>query len=549
MKFKSFIFVSLIPFLLYAQGSILLMGGGSDTKRWAYDVFEWFVQQADSGIVINIDVDPVAESYASTFIRWGADSNSHSLRIPTKSVANDSATYRDLISAKGIFIEGGNQWDYVYVWKGTLVEDALHYVYNHGGVIGGTSAGCAIMGEVVYDARYQSAQPNSVSQNPYDRDVQYTDDFLNVLPNVFTDSHFHPRARLGRLAPMVARRIQDYGDTDLMAIGVDENTALCINPDKSAICFGEGCATIFHQTEQSVIRCEQGKAPTFTHIKYHQLIHGAIFDIATRELIDPGPNMQHVEISPAQPVFAPAELIGSDESTANSGEVVITNLTSDAANAWYGRLAQTAGDSIVPNSVIIPNVWKNTDYSENRLIGGMYGAASHPGHVAIYLDWGSIATISGDGVLSVKKLAYILETQDITHVGFNKKVSSNYPGLINATLHFLGDGDSYNLLEPYIPVNEEKGQSDFPRKFRLFDNYPNPFNGSTHFTFEVHAAGQVDIKIYNILGQHLETIFNENKSPGMHVVQWDAGTYETGVYVYQVSYNNHSRFGKCILLR
>ncbi|HMA63328.1 MAG TPA: Type 1 glutamine amidotransferase-like domain-containing protein, partial [bacterium] len=148
-------FTSLIVLfsLLNARGSLLLVGGGGeDYNSWSDIPYSWFVEKTDSGKIVNIDTDEANSWYANYFKSLGASSESHALQI-TSAIANDSSTYQDLISAQGIFIEGGDQWEYVNSWKGTLVEDAIHHVFNNGGAIGGTSAGLAIMGEICFDAR------------------------------------------------------------------------------------------------------------------------------------------------------------------------------------------------------------------------------------------------------------------------------------------------------------------------------------------------------------------------------------------------------------
>ncbi len=278
---------------LYSQGSALLVGGGQENYHaWSDLPYGWFVQKADSGKIINIDVSTASSWYPAYFKWLGAASTSHEFQISTRAAANDSATFQELISARGIFIEGGDQWQYVSTWKGTLVEDAIHFVFSQGGVIGGTSAGLAILGEIVFDAKFGTAYPDQVAYNPYHSRVSFTDDFLHILPNVFTDSHFHTRARLGRLVPMLARRIQDYANDDIMGIGVDENTAFCIESDFTGVTYGEGTVTILWKSDSSYIKAVTGLPPTFTHLRYFQLNHSAVFSLLDRSLIDPGQYLQ-----------------------------------------------------------------------------------------------------------------------------------------------------------------------------------------------------------------------------------------------------------------
>jgi len=519
-----------------AVGSIMIFGGGSDTRSWATDPFVWFVQQADSGLIINIDADEVATSYATTFIKYGADPASYSLRIKDRGEANDSNTYDKLIAAKGIFIEGGDQWDYVSNWKGTLVEDAIHYVFENGGVIAGTSAGCAIMGEVSFDAKYGSAYPDDSAVDPYNNRIHLEDDFLHVLPDVLTDSHFHERGRLGRLVPMLARRIQDNGDDNLLGIGVDLNTAFCITADRVARVMGEGVVTILHKTEKSIIHCEANEPLTFTHIRYHQLNYGAVFDLNARNVVDAGPNMEAVTSWQRVPEFATVTLNGSLEQTGSSGSVKISSYTRNETDAWYGRLNMTSGDSLVPNSIIIPRIWSDNDYYENRIIGGMYAVSRDPGLFAIYLDDGSELEILANNTFKVNKLAYILETQNLSHTGILKTRNTNFPGLVGATLHFLGDGMQISWLDGFVNIKEKKSEKMTPDNYRIFQNYPNPFNPNTTIEYALQKDAEVNMTIYNLNGQFITTLFSGFRQAGNYEVRWNGSDQfqkpvSSGVYM------------------
>ena len=135
---------------------MLVGGGGENYGSWSDQPYSWFVEKADSGKIINIDVDETSDWYPAYFISLGADLTSHSLQISNVEDANNFLTYQELLSADGIFIEGGDQWDYISNWKNTYVHTAIEYVYNNGGVIGGSSAGMAILGQVAFDAEHGS---------------------------------------------------------------------------------------------------------------------------------------------------------------------------------------------------------------------------------------------------------------------------------------------------------------------------------------------------------------------------------------------------------
>jgi cyanophycinase len=537
---------------LYSRGSVFLVGGGEENYHdWSDEPYGWFVQQADSGKIINIDVSTTSNWYPAYFKWLGADSTSHEMQINSGIMANDSVIYHELISAQGIFVEGGDQWPYITTWKGTLVEDAIHYVYNQGGVIGGTSAGLAVLGEVVFDAKFGTAYPDEVAYNPYHSRVSFTDDFLHILPNVLTDSHFHPRARLGRLIPMLARRIQDFSDNDIIGVGVDENTAFCLDPSLTGTVYGEGTVTVLFKSDNSIIKAIPGEPPTFTNIRYFQLNHSAIFSLASRTIIDPGQNLQAWPPPTGTTFNYPDTILdGSLMNTAELGEIVIGNLTSNNLNAWRGLLTQHAGTATIPGSVIIPKLWNDLDLAENRLIGGMYGVATHPHFIAIYLDDSTHPSITQNGIIAVDKLLYILDTHGATHSGLIQFKNTNYPGIIDARLHFLGNGNSYDLANHEAVVSlKEKNKLPLMNNFELYQNFPNPFNSSTTFQYRLFHKSKVKLEIINTNGEILEFFNIGVQDSGTYTFYWDASDFSSGVYFYRLSINDHSVSTKCVLLR
>lgn len=72
------------------------------------------------------------------------------------------------------------------------------------------------------------------------------------------------------------------------------------------------------------------------------------------------------------------------------------------------------------------------------------------------------------------------------------------------------------------------------RDFHLKQNYPNPFNPVTNIEYFIPVRSLVQLNIYNIVGQRLETILNETKSEGLHSIQWNGQHLSSGVYYYEL---------------
>jgi hypothetical protein len=94
------------------------------------------------------------------------------------------------------------------------------------------------------------------------------------------------------------------------------------------------------------------------------------------------------------------------------------------------------------------------------------------------------------------------------------------------------------LRNEYILVIDED-LPNLPTKFALFQNYPNPFNPSTTIRYDVAKQTKVVLKIYNILGQKVQTLVNATEMPGYKSVIWDGKNdggqrVSSGVYIYEL---------------
>ncbi len=88
-----------------------------------------------------------------------------------------------------------------------------------------------------------------------------------------------------------------------------------------------------------------------------------------------------------------------------------------------------------------------------------------------------------------------------------------------------------------------------PVVYKLSQNYPNPFNPSTTISYQITSAGNVEIKIYDVLGKEIMTLVNENKSAGKHNITFDASSLTSGVYFYRIITANFSETRKMLLLK
>jgi flagellar hook assembly protein FlgD len=83
----------------------------------------------------------------------------------------------------------------------------------------------------------------------------------------------------------------------------------------------------------------------------------------------------------------------------------------------------------------------------------------------------------------------------------------------------------------------------------LSQNYPNPFNPSTTFTYSIAKQSKVLIRIYDIIGNEIVTLVNEEKPVGTYDLTWDASNLPSGVYLYQLTAGDFIQTKKMILMK
>ncbi len=266
---------------IFPQGYLALVGGGSENyNSWSDIPYGWMVEKGDSGKVLVLSYRDESNWMPDYFLSLGAAQASN-LKIASVAQANDSAVYNAILDANVLFLKGGNQFQYYSQWRNTLAAQAIAAVYQGGGVLGGTSAGAMVLSEIVFTAQNGTVYPEEVLRNPYDFHVTLKNDFFSFLPDIFVDTHVIERGRVGRMLGILARWNQDHA-ADILTIGIDDRTALLVNPDLTATPAGSGAVTFLWQSTESEVICAAGQPLHFTHVNGSQLTAGFRFDLSSR---------------------------------------------------------------------------------------------------------------------------------------------------------------------------------------------------------------------------------------------------------------------------
>jgi hypothetical protein len=96
---------------------------------------------------------------------------------------------------------------------------------------------------------------------------------------------------------------------------------------------------------------------------------------------------------------------------------------------------------------------------------------------------------------------------------------------------------------------ESYNKDNLPTKYELRQNYPNPFNPSTAISYSILKSGLVTLRIYDILGKEVATLFNGQKTPGNYAVNFNASNLSSGIYFYILESGSFISTKKMVMLK
>ncbi len=166
-------------------------------------------------------------------------------------------------------------------------------------------------------------------------------------------------------------------------------------------------------------------------------------------------------------------------------------------------------------------------------------------------DCGTSIQDPAEGVVTLSPMVYRripindispLPIHDPGHVPFHCD-STGFPGRINTLdpegIEVCGGG----AVDPNAPTLR-------PQSFHLYQNYPNPFNPVTNIQFDLTRNALVTLKVFNVMGQEVATLFNNKLlSAGAQNIAFDGANLASGVYVYRIEADGHSQSLKMVLMK
>lgn len=242
---------------------------------------------------------------------------------------------------------------------------------------------------------------------------------------------------------------------------------------------------------------------------------------------------------------------------------ILTNVTqsSDAnsgSSAVFGEVADVAGTPFPPllasgveGNAFFPITENYTSFEGFYKLNGIDGEAIS---VSIVIADANLAPLGGGFI--------ILDQPTSSYTAFNVPIAYTASGeagfaaliltiintsgslpIVGASMHL--DDFTFSSTTGVEPIDG----AEIAESFELKQNYPNPFNPSTTIEFSTTKTSNVKLTIFNPLGQEVETLVNEELSPGSYKADWQPQDLSGGLYFYQLEADGFVQTKKLVLLK
>ena len=274
------IFFYCISILSQAKGNLVIIGGGDKPKYVTQKIID-LAGGKDAKIIVIPNASSEPEESAAynveEFKNLGCTNVNYILF--TKSDANKDSLIEKLSGATGIFFGGGDQAFLTRDLLGTKLLDAIKNIYKNGGVISGTSAGAAVMSEIMITGNELKNNDSTHIFITIEKGNVENIEGFGFLNTVIIDQHFIKRKRLNRLISMVLE------NPDLIGIGIDEETSIIVNPDETFEVLGENQVMIFNPLNALNIKEDSKGNLGVENLKVDILLSGDKYDLKTHSII------------------------------------------------------------------------------------------------------------------------------------------------------------------------------------------------------------------------------------------------------------------------
>ncbi len=263
------------------RGHLFIIGGGHRSEAMMTRFFELIGESSTGKIVIfpmaSSQPEESGQSMKEEFNSLGIQDVEYHVLTREQALKEENANILDNVNC--VYFTGGDQSRLTAALVDTPIHQRLLKIFKEGGIIGGTSAGAAVMSEIMITGdEKRNVEDGHAFEKILTDNIVVTPGF-GFIKTAIIDQHFVTRKRHNRLLSLVAEH------PELLGIGIDESTAIIVKPDDTFEVIGEQNVVIYDASKAKIHLMPSQTVSGF-HIIMHVLKPGDQFDLKTKNPIE-----------------------------------------------------------------------------------------------------------------------------------------------------------------------------------------------------------------------------------------------------------------------
>jgi len=267
------------PVCSQTKGKLVIIGGVQTSE-----IVKKYVELAggENARIIaipNAGSDPVywSKEQVKEFTDLGAQAD---YLLFTRETADNESNLKKMDWANAVFFLGGDQSVLTRDMLGTKLLEKVFDIYNNGGVVGGSSAGAAVMSEVMITGNELVNPDSNDAFITIEKNNIETKRGFGFIKNAIIDQHFLKRKRHNRTISAVIEH------PNLLGIAIDESTSIIVYPNDTFEVLGNNQVLVYDATSATNIREDFKGNLGISNMKLHVLISGDKFDMKNKQVIE-----------------------------------------------------------------------------------------------------------------------------------------------------------------------------------------------------------------------------------------------------------------------
>ena len=268
-----------LPVCSQTKGKLVIIGGVQTSE-----IVKKYVELAGGEnarliAIPNAGSDPVywSKEQVKEFTDLGAQAD---YLLFTRETADNESNLKKMDWANAVFFLGGDQSVLTRDMLGTKLLEKVFDIYNNGGVVGGSSAGAAVMSEVMITGNELVNPDSNDAFITIEKNNIETKKGFGFIKNAIIDQHFLKRKRHNRTISAVIEH------PNLLGIAIDESTSIIVYPNDTFEVLGKNQVLVYDATSATNIREDFKGNLGISNMKLHVLISGDKFDMKNKQVIE-----------------------------------------------------------------------------------------------------------------------------------------------------------------------------------------------------------------------------------------------------------------------